>query len=312
MKVISVVVVLLASLLLGCEQQTSEPLQKTLQIDKSYQSKSFNGRVRFLVIHYTAIDWQRSITALTEGRVSSHYLIPESHDGSYHKQGLSVFQLVEEEERAWHAGRSQWQDRTSINDQSIGIELVNKGWCHYQNSDELDFTEDYYCFYPDYDPKQIELLIALAKDILQRNPDIHPTRIVGHSDIQPGNKSDPGPRFPWYTLYQHGIGAWYENDDVLEYWQAFHQAELPDMTEIQCGLKHYGYGIEVTGEYNEQTHDVIRAFQLHFTPWLVSGEPDIKTLATLWALLKKYRHFVLLDGSAQLKCDMFAEDKPSQ
>ena len=87
---------------------------------------NYNSRVRFLVIHYTSSNWQRSLELLTlpEHEVSSHYLIPESFDETYNEQDLVVYQLVSENDRAWHAGKSQWEDRENINDQSIGIELV--------------------------------------------------------------------------------------------------------------------------------------------------------------------------------------------
>ena len=108
------------------EQIKDNELQKI----QTFQSESFSTRIRFVVIHYTSIDWENSLKVLTNERyeVSSHYLIPENGDDTYSDQ-IKIFQLVDEENRAWHAGISQWEERTNINDQSIGIELVNQAEC---------------------------------------------------------------------------------------------------------------------------------------------------------------------------------------
>ncbi|QDP03075.1 N-acetylmuramoyl-L-alanine amidase [Thalassotalea sp. PS06] len=260
-------------------------------VNTDYQSENYSSRVRFLVMHYTVSDWQSSLTTLTKppGGVSSHYLIPEPDDESYEEGKLEVYQLVDETQRAWHAGNSQWEDRNAINDQSIGIELVNRADCNYQsNNPRLDFSNDFLCDYREFSEEQLQLLIKLSKDILARHPEITPTRVVGHSDIQPEWKSDPGPKFPWYTLYLNGIGAWYEQEDLFRHWRQLTTKDLPDIGQIQCALKQYGYGVELTGVYDEQTHDIIRAFQLHFRPHQTDGVADYRTVATLWALLDKY------------------------
>ena len=257
---------------------------------KNYDTRG-NSQVRFLVLHYTSSNWQRSLQLLRlpEYEVSSHYLIPETNDDSYRKTELDIYQLVDETNRAWHAGKSRWEDGKNINDQSIGIELVNRSKCYYQEDNEkLDYKNDYLCIFPDYDPLQIQLLIKLTQDILQRYPAITPTRIIGHADIQPKNKSDPGPQFPWFTLYNNGIGAWYDNETVHKFWLQYSQDPMPSTLVVQCALSSYGYGIEVTGVNDEQTFDIIRAFQMHFTPWQTNGEIDIVTVSTLWALLEKY------------------------
>ena len=269
-------------------------------IKQTYQSDNFDSRVRFLVIHYTTGNWSDSLDALTKGQVSAHYLIPEKHDPSFVEGDLAVYRLVDEQQRAWHAGVSAWQGRENINDQSIGIELVNRARCVYeplswpeQPLSASQFDAQSFCLYPSFDQQQISLLIDLATDILTRYPNIDPTSVVGHSDIQLGNKQDPGPHFPWYTLYQHGIGAWYDDDTVFKYWQQFKVDALPDYAVVQCALQRYGYGIEVTGEYDKQTFDTLKAFQLHFLPWQVTGEASPKTIAVLWALMEKYREGVI-------------------
>ena len=253
-------------------------------------SKNFGHRVKFLVMHFTAIDYQKSVHALVdEGGLSAHYLIPESNDPSYPNDSLEILKLVDEDKRAWHAGNSVWQGRSELNDSSIGIEIVNVPECHFDSEAQTtsEHGENRLCVFPDYDPKQIELLIALSKDILARNPDISPTRVVGHADIAPARKNDPGPRFPWFELYQAGIGAWYDNDTFEQYWQRFNQYQ-PNIGLVQSALRAYGYNVLETGIRDEQTRNAISAFQMHFLPWQVTGKADSKTAAAIFALLDKY------------------------
>ena len=143
------------------------------------------------------------------------------------------------------------------------------------------------CIFPDFDPEQIELLIKLSKEILARHPNISPTQVVGHSDIAPSRKNDPGPRFPWYQLYKEGIGAWYDNETVDDFWQQFGQGS-PTVGLVQRALRTYGYSVLETSRLDQQTSDALSAFQMHFLPWEVSGKPTDKTIATLFALIQKY------------------------
>ena len=255
-------------------------------------SANQNSRVSLIVIHHTTSNFEDSYYVLTEPTsrpVSSHYLIPEPGDPTYGKSKLRVYQLVDENRRAWHAGVSHWGGKDGINDQSIGIELVNQTWCH--ASDESKDPETGYperiCFYPDFDDGQLALLTELLGDILERHPDISPTHIVGHSDVAPDRKIDPGPRFPWERLAKLGYGAWFDDETVIRYWERFLKEPLP-LVNIQNALATYGYGIEPTGEDDEQTRNVLRAFQLHFRPYLVTREADVETTAILFALIEKY------------------------
>ena len=225
---------------------------------------------------------------LTQERygVSSHYLIPEDGDETYQEQ-VKIYQLVDEEDRAWHAGVSKWEERTNINDQSIGIELVNQAECSIRQGSKYDYTNNYVCLFSDFDNAQIETLITLLKDILSRHDEIKPTYVIGHSDISPDRKFDPGPKFPWKRLYENGIGAWYDDVTEKKYKKKF-SSKMPTIGQIQCGLKKYGYGIEVTEEMDQQTFYVIRAFQYHFTPDKSNGRISIEMVSALWALLEKY------------------------
>ena len=267
---------------------SEETNDNELQKIQTFQSESFSTRIRFVVIHYTSIDWENSLKVLTNERyeVSSHYLIPEGGDDTYSDQ-IKIFQLVDEENRAWHAGISKWEERTNINDQSIGIELVNQAECSVRQGSQYDYTNNYICFFSEFDSDQIDQLILLLKDILSRHDEIKPTYIVGHSDISPDRKFDPGPKFPWKKLYENGIGAWYDDQTFEKYKNQF-KRKIPDINQIQCALKRYGYGVEITNKMDEQTFFVIRAFQYHFTPNKSDGSISVDTVSALWALLEKY------------------------
>ncbi len=264
---------------------------------KHLNSGNHNDRIRYLVIHHTTIDYQDSVKALTEPRgVSAHYLIPENNDSSYGKQDLQVVQLVDEKDRAWHAGSSYWQGQRNLNDQSIGIELVYKAPCSKAENPinantglNIDANTNLICFYPDFDDQQITLLIKLIKGILERNPEISASRIVGHADITPGRRIDPGPRFPWQRLYDAGIGAWYETDTVTRYWNQF-QKQPATVGLVQAALKAYGYDVLETGFLDAQTKNALTVFQMHFRPWQVDGQITLETTATLFALIERYRN----------------------
>jgi N-acetylmuramoyl-L-alanine amidase len=149
----------------------------TPRIDTRYRAVSQDSRVQFIILHYTEIDFAHSLERLTRQEVSSHYLIDV--------EPPTIYRLVDENRRAWHAGPSYWQGFTHLNSNSIGIEIVNAG-------NGGDPRADYAPF-PD---RQIDRVIALVRDVEQRHG-VRPDRVLGHSDIQPDDKQDPGPRFPW-------------------------------------------------------------------------------------------------------------------
>ncbi|MCO6523700.1 MAG: N-acetylmuramoyl-L-alanine amidase [Candidatus Schmidhempelia sp.] len=240
---------------------------------------SFNRRVRFLIFHYTAQNFDESINSLTGPNVSAHYLIPDDIDQTYISAGfddMRIFNLVDESERAWHAGTSYWAGRNNLNDSSIGIEIVNLA-----REDNGRFV------FPIFSQKQINAVKQLSLNILQRYPDISPTQILGHSDIAIGRKNDPGAVFPWEALYQAGIGAWYDSDIKSNYLKQFKHQGIPDKQHILKKLQCYGYDINLATDeigFNQ----LIRAFQLHFRSQNYSGIVDSETIAILYALVDKY------------------------
>lgn len=256
-------------------------------------SANQNSRIDYLVIHGTSENFSESLRLLTTptvNPVSVHYLVPELNDPSYPADELTVYSLVPEHRRAWHAGRSYWAKESGLNDRSIGIEVVNEFKCG--GSDKALFegaVEDLSCSFLPYSDEQVDLLIMLIKDILQRYPELDPIDIVGHSDIARMRKSDPGPLFPWQQLYKEGIGPWPDDETIVKYRSLF-SISMPSIETIQLALSILGYEIEMTGEIDTQTQFTLRAFQLHFRPSDYSGGLDIETLSRLWALLEKYRY----------------------
>lgn len=258
------------------------------------ESENQDTRVRVIVIHHTTADFKDSLNILTKRSdrpVSSHYLVPEPDDPSYVSNDLKLYSLVSEEARAWHAGSSYWAGKTALNDISIGIELVNQTYCRKSEQpippDAIDQAPARICFYPDFAEPQLEILLDLLKGITERHTEVLPTHIIGHSDIAPQRKIDPGPRFPWQRLYRLGYGAWYDDETVFKYWQQFRE-ESPSVLTLQTALNSYGYGIELSGEHDQQSQNVVRAFQMHFLPWQVTSEFNADTVAILLALLEKY------------------------
>jgi N-acetylmuramoyl-L-alanine amidase len=243
--------------------------------DTRYHAPSVDSRVRFLVMHYTRGNEARSLTVLTGDDVSVHYVVPD-HPPVKNGEPV-VYQLVPESERAWHAGQSEWQGTTELNAASIGIENVNVG--------PID-TPQGRTWQP-YPPAQVDALVKLAKDIVTRYK-IPPTRVVGHSDIAPQRKTDPGPAFPWRTLYDNGIGAWPDDATVAQRLAGRDPKSLVDVAALQHKLQRYGYDVATDGVLDDKTRRVIAAFQMHFRAADYAGNPDAETDAIAAALLDKY------------------------
>ncbi|MFC6336773.1 N-acetylmuramoyl-L-alanine amidase [Pseudomonas sp. CCM 7891] len=251
-----------------------------LVIDTTYSAKNFNERdgesVRQVIVHYTAAPFDSSLRTLTRGGVSAHYLLPDPDECSYRAAGydeLRVLHLVGEQHRAWHAGASQWAGRDNLNSRSIGIEVVNLA-----RDDAGVFT------FPAYGQEQVNVLIALVRDIQRRYPQIGPTDILGHSDVAYWRKSDPGPRLPWHQLFVNGVGAWFDEVTQAVYQRRFSMG-LPPEVEIERAFQRYGYA---PAKSHQAFNQRIRAFQMHFRPDDYRGQMDSETCAILYALNEKY------------------------
>ncbi|HGY0992501.1 TPA: N-acetylmuramoyl-L-alanine amidase [Aeromonas salmonicida subsp. pectinolytica] len=249
------------------------------QLSSRYPSASQNERIAFLILHYTDEDDARSLRLLTEPahQVSAHYLIPRDTD----QTPLPVYQLVPDSQRAWHAGRSRWHQYAGLNASSLGIEIVNLG---YPPEDAL--LPAHQRRWQPYTQAQIAAIGALTQKLVQRYR-IPPTQVLAHSDVAPERKQDPGPYFPWRELALHyGAGAWPDEARVTALRQQ--PALAWNALTWQQQLARYGYGIAPSGSWDEQSRAALRAFQLHFRPALVSGEPDEQSQAILTALLERY------------------------
>lgn len=251
------------------------------KIVKTYfPSLGQNFRQRYVILHYTALDDDRSVSTLTQQSVSAHYLVSTLPD-------KDIYQLVDENKRAYHAGISFWRKDQQLNNTSIGIEIVNQGYTTDPSNNRI--------FYP-YPEEQFQKVAALVKDIVARY-NIPPTNILAHSDIAPTRKQDPGPLFPWKRLYdEYQVGMWYD-EAVKQALQAqiLSNEELATqyndpvfVSKIQQQLVQFGYNLTVNGAWDKATRQTIEAFQFHFRPTNYSGLLDAETWAILQALIQKY------------------------
>jgi len=209
--------------------------------------------IDILLIHYTGMPSAAAALARLcdpASRVSGHYCIDE--DGTIHR-------LVAEAERAWHAGVAMWRGATDINARSIGIELVNPGH---------EFG------YRPFPEAQMRALTDLARAILARHP-MTPARVLGHSDVAPLRKEDPGELFDWPRLAAAGIGLWPDPGA---------QSETTEATEatVRARLAAIGYGY-----VDQDFAAVVRAFQRHYRPEAVTGRVDAETAARLESLYRQ-------------------------
>jgi N-acetylmuramoyl-L-alanine amidase len=220
-------------------------------------------RPDMLILHYTgmpsegeALQWLCNPVS----EVSSHYFVFENGH---------VVQLVPEGRRAHHAGVSFWAGETDINSCSIGIEIANPG---------------HPAGLPPFGEAQIAQVIALSRDVCARWG-IRSDRVLAHSDVAPARKIDPGERFPWERLHLAGVGHWVGPTPIRD-GRFFSRGDAGQPVEaLQAMLAVYGYGVPVTGTYDEATEQVVAAFQRHFRQARVDGVADASTIATLHDLI---------------------------
>jgi N-acetylmuramoyl-L-alanine amidase len=243
-------------------------------------SPNFDARTRgveLVVLHYTGMqDGETALARLTDpapvagkypgpwheasvapdaplGRVSTHYVVGE---------GGEIYRVVAEDERAWHAGVSSWKGEGDVNGRAIGIEIVNGGH---------DFG------LPDFPHAQIDAVILLLRDILQRRA-LTPASIVGHSDIAPDRKLDPGEKFPWKRLADAGVALWPKAMPLT-------QTSDDKTGALQQQLAAFGYDVKTSGIMDAQTKAAVVAFQRRFRVSRIDGVADDETRALLAGLL---------------------------
>ena len=210
-----------------------------------------------IVLHYTDMPTAGAAVAVLcdpATEVSSHYLVDD--DGG-------VIQMVPEERRAWHAGRSYWRGERDLNSVSIGIEIANGGLRG---------------GLPPFPDRQIDAVIALCRDIVARHG-VPADRILAHSDIAPGRKVDPGPRFPWARLARDGLGVWPSVPQVIPGVSLALGANGCRVAALQKSLTAWGADVPASGTFDRATQTAVAAFQLHFRLTCYDGVADEETIA---------------------------------
>ena len=245
-------------------------IKTTLNYSPNFDPKKRKtNQIKFLILHYTGMKTEKAaINRLTdiESRVSAHYLI---------KQNGEIITLVPDLYTAWHAGKSVWKNYTSLNKDSIGIEIVNPG--HDIN-------------YKKFSKIQLRTLIRLSKFLIKKYK-INSKNVLGHSDIAPERKKDPGEKFPWKLLSKEKIG----------YWHNLNQNELIKNRNLETSSKEknlfltnlfkigYQKKFLYNSNFNRISFDQIisKAFQRRFRPEIVNGKIDQECLLISQNLVKK-------------------------
>mgnify|MGYP000152986776 CR=1 FL=1 len=219
-------------------------------------------KIKFIIIHYTGMEKESSaIKHLTniQSEVSSHYLVKNNGD---------IISLVPNLYTAWHAGKSYWKNYILINDKSIGIEISNPG---------------HQFFYKKFHSKQIKSLIRLI-NFLKKKYHIKNKYILGHSDIAPDRKKDPGEKFPWEFLSRYQIGLWHSLDKkLLKKYRLIKINNLDKMLFLKY-LTKIGYFFKKNK--TDSISLITKAFQRRFRQQLINGKIDLECLEIAKNLVK--------------------------
>ena len=214
---------------------------------------------------------KRGIKILTEQEVSAHYLLTDENPPR-------IYRLVDENRRAWHSGASAWGPNARLNSASIGIEIVHPGFAP-GSPNGPDGTRQFAPF----SQAQIDALIPLVKDIVARHQ-IKREHILGHGEVSPSYKIDPGPTFPWKRLADLGITPPWPDATAVAAQRALFDMQLPDMMWVQTALAKHGYNIQRTGVADTQTQRVLMNFQMRYRPAKYDGVLDAESAAILGVL----------------------------
>jgi N-acetylmuramoyl-L-alanine amidase len=220
--------------------------------------------IKFIIIHYTGMT--KELSALkrlcnTKSKVSAHYFI---------KKNGSVLNLVPPIYEAWHAGKSSWKGLKSINRYSIGIEIQNSG---HDNK------------YENFSKKQIISLKKLLRYLINKYK-INLKNVLGHSDIAPDRKKDPGEKFPWKELAKSKLSQWHKLDEKKLKQKRLILLNLVEESNFMMNLNKIGYLKISQKNLNSQKRIIIKAFQRHFRQKLINGIPDQECLLISKDLLK--------------------------
>ncbi|WP_428488754.1 N-acetylmuramoyl-L-alanine amidase [Rhodopila sp.] len=221
--------------------------------------------VDMLILHYTGMQTaQAALDRLRDpvAAVSSHYVVDE--DGM-------VFRLVAEDRRAWHAGVSHWRGHAALNARSIGVEIVNPGH---------EFG------YRDFPVLQLAAVCDLCL-LIQARWGIAARNVVGHSDVAPDRKQDPGERFDWRALAENGVGLW--PDDAVDLGTTGAVRDAVTLRPVRAALADIGYRVAPEGALDPALSSVLRAFQRHWRPEAVTGQADDGTLVRLLGVQRLLR-----------------------
>jgi N-acetylmuramoyl-L-alanine amidase len=238
-------------------------LRHELMPSPNHEPRKHGQSPTILLLHYTGMEnSDASLRRLCdpEAKVSCHYLVDEHG---------KIVQLVDEDERAWHAGLACWRGMSDINSASIGIEIQNIG----HNGD-----------YPDFNEAQMQSIVALCRDVMVRHA-ISKEMVLAHSDVAPARKADPGEKFDWRRLHEGDVGHWVEPSTATGGPTLGPDDTGESVRQLQQALLSYGYCIEPSGSYDVVTQEVVTAFQRHFHPARVNGIADAATVETLNRLL---------------------------
>jgi N-acetylmuramoyl-L-alanine amidase len=227
--------------------------------------KRLNNSIKIIIIHYTGMQSEReSLDRLTDpkSKVSSHYAI---------NQKGKIFRLVNDNQIAWHAGKSCWGKYKNLNKNSIGIELVNKG---------------HQFGYTNFKKRQLSSLIKICKSLIKKYKINKKRNIVGHSDIAPLRKIDPGEKFPWKQLANNKIGIWHNcKSSLLRQYRNIKILEKKDKIKFIKNLNNIGYCFST--KKKSFLVKIMKAFQRHYRPELINGRADKECLIIAQNLSKK-------------------------
>ena len=229
--------------------------------------KRLNNSIKLIIIHYTGMQSEReSLNRLTspKSKVSSHYAI--------NKKG-KIFRLVNDNQIAWHAGKSCWAQYKNLNKNSIGIELVNKG---------------HQFGYTNFKKKQLSSLTKICKSLIKKYK-IKKKNVIGHSDVSPLRKIDPGEKFPWRQLANNKIGIWHScKPSLLRKYRNIKISEKKDKIKFIKNLNKIGYYF--SSKKKSFLVKMLKAFQRHYRQELINGHADKECLIIAQNLSKRYKN----------------------